>query len=303
MKKIKLSKILSKFNTKELFIPDEINLDSFDFFVEKTSQGMFEFFGYQKKGNKILILEESFFIFFNDLSRDEQKKGIQNFLESNIVLVIFSDNIKDKKILNEFKILNVPILSSKLKTIELTSLLDPYIIEHIQDSTRLHGSMLSIYGEGVIIMGESGIGKSEATLELIKKNHLFVGDDAIDIINYANRLIGSSPKATREFLEVRGVGLVNIKRTYGISAFKRFEYVNLIIELINLENVRTTIDRLGNKIQYKKIKDIDVPIIQIPISSGRNVSDIIETAVMVFKQKKYDNYSAIDELNENIKKY
>ncbi len=299
-KEIKLSKIIKKFNVKELYIPKDIDVENYKFFVSETSQGIYEFLGYDKQKDKILILNKYFLNFYKSLSEDEQKKGIENYLKNKIKIIIFSENFNNKVLLKIFKNLNIPILYSNLKVLELFSVLEPYVVMHNQEPIRSHGSMLSIYGEGVLITGESGIGKSEVVLELIKRNHLFVGDDAIDLVEYANKLIASSPKTVRNFLEVRGLGFINIKKTYGSARIKNSYNLDLIIELIDLHKIKNDIDRLGTKFNYKKIKNIEVPIIQVPISGGRSVSDIIESAVVVYKQRKYENYVAIEELNENI---
>ncbi len=299
-KEIKLSKIIKKFNVKELYIPKNVNIEELSFFVTETSQGIYEFLGYDKGKEKILILNNHFLNFYKSLSKEEQKKGIENYLKSKIRLIIFSDNFKHKDLLSILKNLNIPILSSNLKVSELFSILEPYVVRHNQEPIRIHGSMLSIYGEGILIIGESGIGKSEVVLELIKRNHLFVGDDAIDLVEYANKLTGSAPKITRNFLEVRGLGFINIQKTYGSARIKNSYDLDLIIELIDLEKIKNKIDRLGTQFNFRKIKNIDIPVIQVPISSGRNVSDIIESAVVVHKQRKYENYIAIRELNENL---
>ncbi len=177
-----------------------------------------------------------------------------------------------------------------------------YISQKNQIAKRIHGTMLSMFGEGVIIIGESGIGKSEVSLELIKNGHFFIGDDAIDLTKYAEQLNGTAPSKTREFIEVRGIGVINVKKALGYEKILKTSKLSLVIELIELNNdVKTTIDRLGYQLKYKEFLGIDVPFIQIPVSSGRNVSQMIETAVIVFKQRKYDGYNAIEELNERLK--
>ena len=181
------------------------------------------------------------------------------------------------------------------------AILDSYLLRKQQKPVRVHGTLLSIFGEGVLVIGKSGIGKSELALDLVNRKHLFIGDDAIDIISLAGVPIGKAPRSSREFIEVRGVGIINIKGMFGIQTLLNSNSIDLVVELIKLDDVKSSIERLGKSYSSKELAGVDVPLIQIPLSSGRSISSVVEAAVIAFKQRKLDGYIAIDDLTERLK--
>lgn len=201
----------------------------------------------------------------------------------------------------KFKELNIPIYYSEFSKRELIATLDTYLLRLTEVPERLHATMLSIYGEGILIMGKSGIGKSEVAMELISRGHLFIGDDAIDVISMAGTPLAKAPKMSRDFIEVRGVGIVNIKSMFGVKSMVKEHQVNLIIELVNLDEVKTTIERLGREYSKKVVSGVEIPLIQVPVSSGRAIAPIIEAATITHKQRKQDKYIAANDLTERLK--
>ena len=169
------------------------------------------------------------------------------------------------------------------------------IIDKDKDSYMQHGSLMSLYGEGVLIIGKSGIGKSEVCLDLITRGHFFVADDAVNIFTNRERLQGLPSPALKNLIEVRGIGIVNVRKTYGIQSVLPAKKIDIIIEM-KAYDPKVPIERLGHKTHYKKILGIEIPYVVIPIGIGKNVSQIVETAVINEKLRKYENFNAAEAL-------
>ena len=159
--------------------------------------------------------------------------------------------------------------------------------------------MIEIYGEGVFITGESGVGKSETAIELVKRGHRLVADDAVEIRKVSNiSLVGSSPDNIRHFLELRGIGIINARRLFGMGAIKMTEKIDLIVEM-ELWNPEKIYDRMGVDSQYTSILGVKVPSLTIPVKPGRNLAVIMEVAAMNNRQKKM-GYNAAQELLDRL---
>ncbi len=162
-----------------------------------------------------------------------------------------------------------------------------------------HGVLIEIYGEGVFITGESGVGKSETAIELVKRGHRLVADDAVEIRKVSNdSLMGSSPDNIRHFLELRGIGIINARRLFGIGAVKNTEKIELVVEM-ELWNPEKIYDRMGVDTQYVSILGVKVPSLTIPVKPGRNLAVILEVAAMNNRQKKM-GYNAATELLDHL---
>lgn len=183
---------------------------------------------------------------------------------------------------------------------ETSASIDAYLLRKIQTAHRVHGTLLSVFGEGVLLTGKSGIGKSELALELVNRKHLFIGDDAIDVISFAGQPIGKAPRVSRDFLEVRGIGIVNLKGMFGIQSTMKEHNVSLILELVRLDDVSSSVERLGKDYQFTSIAGTEIPTLQVPVSVGRSLAPIIEAAVISFKQRTQEDYIAVDDLNKRL---
>ncbi len=195
-----------------------------------------------------------------------------------------------------------PAFWTKYLKRETAASIDAYILRKITKPVRVHGTLLSVFGEGVLITGKSGIGKSELALELVNRNHIFVGDDAIDVVSFAGTPIGKAPRMSREFIEVRGVGIINLKGMFGIQSILKEHNINLIIELVILDEVKSSIERLGRELQFREIAGSKIPVLQVPVSSGRSIASVVEAAVISYKQRTQDGYVAVDDLTDRLKK-
>ena len=183
------------------------------------------------------------------------------------------------------------LLRTKLTAVEFTSLAIDDLNHELAPMITRHGVLLDVYGEGVIIMGDSGIGKSETAIELIKRGHRLVADDAVEIRRIGNSLIGSAPELIRDYLEVRGVGVIDIQKIFGMGAVQESTQIDLIIKFEEWTD-GYVYDRLGLDDDYMQILDVSVPCVTIPVRAGRNLAGIAEIAAMNNRQKKYGFNSA-----------
>jgi HPr kinase/phosphorylase len=163
----------------------------------------------------------------------------------------------------------------------------------------MHGVLIDVFGEGVLIIGESGIGKSEAALELIKRGHRLVADDAVELRRFnEERLIGSAPEVTRHFIELRGIGIIDVKTLFGVESVKDEQDVDMVIRLEEWDRAKTY-DRLGTNEEYVEYLGNKIICYSIPVRPGRNVAVIVESAAVNYRQKKM-GYDAVAELYKRV---
>lgn len=190
---------------------------------------------------------------------------------------------------------SIPIVRTNESTSDFIAELIAFLHVRLAPRITRHGVLIEVYGEGILIVGESGVGKSETAIELIKRGHRLIADDAVEIRKVSNiSLVGQSPDNIRHFLELRGIGIINTRRLFGMGAVKVSEKIDLIIQLETWNNTKVY-DRMGVDNEYTSILGIKVPSLTIPIKPGRNLAVIIEVAAMNNRQKKM-GYNAAQEL-------
>lgn len=226
-------------------------------------------------------------------------------LKSQIPCLVFCRNLTpDEDLLKIAKKHRVCILKSSNTTSSFESELNKWLHVKLAPTIRIHGVLVDVFGEGTLITGESGIGKSEAALELVKRGHRLVSDDAVEIAKVSETtLIGSAPDITKHMIELRGIGIVDIKTMFGVSSIKEKHNIDLVIHLEEWTKDKTY-ERVGIEDNFEDILGIKIPIHKIPIRPGRNLAIIVETAAVNFRQKKM-GYNAAKELyrriNEQVK--
>lgn len=187
------------------------------------------------------------------------------------------------------------VFTSELDTSELMAQLISSLHLHLAPRQTIHAVLVDVYGEGLLITGDSGIGKSETALELIKRGHRLIADDAVEIRRISkDTLIGQSPPLIRHYMEFRGMGIVNVRYIFGVGAVKASQKIHLVVNLENWEEYKPY-DRLGVKEEYTDIMGVQVPLITIPVRTGRNLAVILELAAMNHRQKKL-GYNAAEDL-------
>ena len=197
---------------------------------------------------------------------------------------------------------NVTLLRSKEATSTIVSAIITYLKAALAPCITRHGVLMEVYGEGVLLIGDSGIGKSEAAVELLKRGHRLIADDAVEIRKISdNSLVGTAPELIRNYIELRGIGIINVAKLYGMGAVKAENEVNLVVNIVKW-NDQEVYDRLGLEDQYMEILGVKIPMNTIPITPGRNLAVILEVAAMNNRQRKM-GYNAALEFTEQINRH
>ena len=197
---------------------------------------------------------------------------------------------------------NVTLLRSSDPTSTMVSAIITYLKSALAPRITRHGVLMEVYGEGVLLTGESGIGKSEAAIELLKRGHRLIADDAVEIKKISgNALIGTAPDLIRDYVELRGIGIVNVAKLFGMGAVKIENSIDLVVNIVPW-NTHEVYDRLGLEDQYTEILGVKVPMNTIPITPGRNLAVILEVAAMNNRQRKF-GYNPAQEFTEQINRH
>lgn len=239
--------------------------------------------------------------FYTKQLQQQVKLHIYNQLLSyDIPCIIFSRNLlPDEDFLRIAKEHEIPVLGTDRPTSEFTAELIYELGEQLAPSITIHGVLVDVYGEGVLITGESGIGKSEAALELVRRGHRLVSDDVVEISKINDHtLIGTAPEVTRNFIELRGIGIVDVKTLYGVECIKEKQEIDLVIKLSEWKK-DAEFDRMGMEDEYIEYLGNQVVCHSVPIRPGRNLAVICETAAVNHRQKKM-GYNAAKELYRRV---
>ena len=233
------------------------------------------------------------------LPEDVRRERLERYFSYEIPCIIIARGMDcPEELLAQAKAHEVPLYRTKAETSAFTSKAITYLAEVLAPRVTQHGVMVDVFGVGVLITGESGVGKSECALELIKRGHLLVADDVVDIARVGHKLRGESPEIVRDFMELRGIGIVDIKLIFGIGAVMRRKTIDMVIHL-EFWTPGKDYDRLGNKEQTMDILGIPVPLINVPVRSGRNLAMIVEIAARNWRLKN-EGYNAVTELDRRL---
>ena len=217
-------------------------------------------------------------------------------------LLIARDLLPDELCLSMAKKHNVTILSSPDPTGVLFTNIISYLKTALAPRITRHGVLVEVYGEGILLMGDSGVGKSEAAVELLKRGHRLIADDAVEIRKVDdNILIGTAPELIRNYIELRGIGIINVAKLFGMGAVRTENEINLVVNIVPW-NTQEVYDRLGLEDKYTEMLGVKIPMNTIPITPGRNLAMILEVAAMNNRQKKLGYNSAL-EFTEQINKH
>ena len=250
--------------------------------------------------DRIQIMGVSEIEYLNSFKPDERLRKVKRLISKKPVAIILTRGLEyHEDTIDLAKKHGVALLKTADGTSSCMSTLISYLNVELAPRITRHGVFVEVYGEGVLIMGESGMGKSETALELIKRGHRLVADDAVEIRKVSHKtLVGSAPENIRHFIELRGIGIVNARRLFGIGSVKVSEKINMVIQL-EPWNPEKSYERLGLDNETMNILGIDVPICVVPVTPGRNISIIIEAAAMNNRQKKM-GYNAAKQLLHNL---
>jgi len=190
------------------------------------------------------------------------------------------------------------ILRTEETTVDFTSHAIEYLNRALAPCVTRHGVLLDIYGEGVMITGDSGVGKSETAIELIMRGHRLVADDAVELRRISNQLIGTAPEVIRHYIELRGIGVIDVRQLFGMRTVKTESQLDLIVHLEPWDQTKFY-DRLGIEDHFTEIMDVKVPIVTIPVRPGRNLASIMEVAALNNRHRRY-GYNAAQELARRV---
>ncbi len=301
--KVLLQRVIDEFKLEIVYVPDkmdEIWIDCSDIHRPgiQFAADYYEYFDQ----NRIQVLGKAEIFYLMEKSSEERYRILSNLCKKKVPAIVVTRKFDVfPELVNAAKENGVAVLRTEENTSQFVSsyistmnvILAPFI-------TR-HGVLMEIYGEGVLLLGESGVGKSETAVELVKRGHRLVADDAVEIKRVSSKtLVGSSPEIIRHFIELRGIGIIDVKKIFGMGAVKDTENINLVVNF-ELWKEGKNYERLGIDKQYTNILGIDVPSVTIPVRPGRNLAVIIEIAAMNYRQQKM-GYNAAEELSERLSK-
>ncbi len=258
--------------------------------------GYYEFFD----NKRIQVLGNTEFSYLGRFGTEAQRMVIDSIFSFGPPAVIICRDIEPSNaIMESAKLHKVSIFSTNDNTSDLTALLVQYLNRELAPRITRHGVLVEVYGEGCLLIGDSGVGKSETAMELIKRGHRLVADDAVEIRRTsATTLIGQSPANIRHFIELRGIGIINARQLFGMGAVKTQEKIDMVINLELWDNAKVY-DRMGLDNEYMDILGVEVPTLTIPVKPGRNLAVIIEVAAMNNRQKKM-GYNAAQDLLKSL---
>lgn len=240
------------------------------------------------------------YTYLEHLPRETKLPIYEKFLSYHVPCIIYTTMTEpDEDILRLAEKYEVPVFSTKMTTSSFMAEVIRWLNVELAPCISIHGVLVDVYGEGVLIMGESGIGKSEAALELIKRGHRLVTDDVVEIRKVSDEtLIGSSPDITRHFIELRGIGIIDVKTLFGVESVKNTQSIDLVIKLEEWDREKEY-DRLGLEEEYTEFLGNKVVCHSLPIRPGRNLAVIVESAAVNHRQKKM-GYNAAEELYKRV---
>ncbi len=295
---VSLEKVIREMKLDKLYYPDkDIVIETAD--VNRPGLQITGFFDYFDS-SRIQIFGMVENTYLAGLSAEVRYNSLKRLFEKNVSAIILTRNgnasAEMLKLAEEYE---TPVLRTAQPTSYFTSTLNAYLSVELAPRITRHGVLVEIYGQGVLILGESGVGKSETAVELIKRGHRLVADDAVEIKKVSSKtLIGVAPDIIRHFIEIRGIGIVDVKNIFGMGAVKDSENIDMIIHLETWDRNKQY-DRLGLVDEYTNILGLDIPSLTIPVRPGRNLAVIFEVAAMNNRQKRM-GYNAAEELNRRI---
>lgn len=238
--------------------------------------------------------------FLEEKADDEEYKALDAFFAKHIPAVVVTSGLEIPPHMVECaKKYDVPVLRSNDRTSELVAAMIAYLNVQLAPRLTRHGVLVEVYGEGVLILGDSGVGKSETAIELVKRGHRLIADDAVEIKRTsAKALVGSAPEIIRHYVELRGIGIVDVRRLFGMGAVKLTEKIDLVVTLEPWVQGKMY-DRLGMESETVEILGINVPSLTIPVRPGRNLAVVLEIAAMNNRQKKM-GYNTAEEFNKRL---
>ncbi|MBQ4071068.1 MAG: HPr(Ser) kinase/phosphatase [Clostridia bacterium] len=297
---VSLTKVIEKFSLEAIYLPklpDDIEIT-----CSRVNRPGLQFVGFYDhyEQARIQIIGKVENLFLAQLEPEERRRRVEDFFRSKPVSVIVTSSIEiDPTTAQAAEKYDVPLLRTSERTSEFMAALISYLNVMLGPRITRHGVLVEVYGEGILLLGDSGVGKSETAIELVKRGHRLIADDAVEIKRVsATTLVGQAPALIRHYVELRGIGIVDVRRLFGMGAVKETEKIDLVINLENWQQGKMY-DRLGLESETVDILGINVPSITLPVCPGRNLSVVIEVAAMNNRQKRM-GYNTAEEFNKRL---
>ena len=297
---VRLSKIVDEFKLETVYLPDlPENIHISCTRVNRPGLQMVGFYDHYEPA-RMQIIGKVEYLFLKTLPDEERRTRLEEFFRSAPVGVIFTSSLEiGAEVIDLAEKYRVPLLRTAKSTSDFMAALIAYLNVALGPRITRHGVLVEVYGEGILLLGDSGVGKSETAIELLKRGHRLIADDAVEIKRVsATTLVGQAPEIIKHYVELRGIGIVDVRRLFGMGAVKETEKIDLVINLEPWENGKMY-DRLGLDEQTTEILGIDVPSIVLPVCPGRNLSVVIEVAAMNNRQKRM-GYNTAAEFNKRL---
>ncbi len=295
MHSVLLSTLVNDFQLDVVF--SSTDYDKIRLTVEDVSRPGLQIAGYfdHFEPMRLQVLGNVEASYIERLSEEEKEKTFDRLFGYKFpALLVARGNAIDPVCLQMAKKHNVTVLSTKEATSTVVSAIIAYLKAALAPHTSVHGVLVEVYGEGILLVGDSGIGKSETAVELLKRGHRLIADDAVEIRKISNSsVVGSAPDLIRNYVELRGIGIVNVANLFGMGAVKAENEINLIVRIVPWEK-NQTYDRLGVEAQFEEILGVRIPVNTIPVTPGRNLAVILEVAAMNNRQRKMGYNPALE---------
>lgn len=300
MKTVTLNKMIDKLGLKNL-VP-EVETDGIEIHSAEINRPALQLAGYFEHFacERVQIIGYVEYTYLNSLDPEVKMKNYERFMSSRIPCVIYASRTEpDDAMIELAEKYKKPLLLSDRATSSLMAEIIRWLNVELAPSISIHGVLVDVYGEGVLIMGESGIGKSETALELLKRGHRLITDDVVEIHKVSDdTLVGTSPEITRHFIELRGIGIIDVKTLYGVESVKETQNIDMVIKLEEWDKDKEY-DRLGLNEEHTEFLGNRIICYSIPIRPGRNLAIIVEAAAVNHRQKKM-GYNAAQELYRRV---
>ena len=298
--RVDLQKIITEEALQVLYTPDEpskIMVSSSD--VNRPGLALAGFFDHFDH-KRIQILGNAESVYLKNMSEELRRERLTAFFQRNPVAVVSSHGNKPDEMMIELaSYFEVPLLFTEENTSDFMAALIAYLHVQLAPQITRHGVLVEVYGEGILITGDSGVGKSETAIELIKRGHRFIADDAVELRRVsAKAIVGTAPEILKYYIELRGIGIVDVRRLFGMGSVKATEKIDMIIHLEPWVQGKMY-DRLGLDNDFTDIMGIKIPTTTIPVKPGRNLAIIFEIAAMNNRQKTM-GYNTAEEFNQNL---
>ena len=297
---ISLSEVISEFSLEEVYLPS--NAENIKISSPEVSRPGLALSGFIDvfEPFRIQIIGKAEHKYLSGLSPEQRALRLDAFFKMKPVAVVVTTNLAIyDEMVNAARKEEIPLLRTDDRTSPFLAALIASLNTSLAPRITRHGVLVEVYGEGVLMLGDSGIGKSETAIELVKRGHRLIADDAVEIKRVSNRtLVGTAPDLIRHYIELRGIGIVDVRRLFGMGAVKATERIDLVIKLETWVPEKPY-DRFGLDEEVENILGIDVPAITIPVHHGRNLAVVLEIAAMNNRQKKM-GYNTAEEFNRRL---